>query len=144
MRGERPRVPLWQDRAMSRALLLTAAIFVLACAPAAARTVTLTEARDGTTVTLRAGDRVVIRLAANVTTGYHWVIRQRPPRAVARLTSSQYVAFPNPDRAAGSGGTQVYRLRAAGSGTGRFRVAYVPPGRDGQTAETFAVRLRVR
>lgn len=111
---------------------------------AAARTIDLTAKDSGRTISLRKGDRVVVKLAANETTGYHWSTTVRPDRRVVRLTSSRYVPTPTSEPIAGSGGTQVIRLTAAGAGRTRFATAYLSPGTPHTVGRRFRLAFRVR
>ena len=123
--------------------VLTAAGFSL---PAASgpRTVAVTGRANGRRVALRRGDRVVIRLGANATTGYHWSTSRRPRRRVVRLVSSRYVPSKAAPGVAGAGGTQVVRLTATGRGTTTLALAYLSPGRPHTVGRRFRVTFRVR
>jgi inhibitor of cysteine peptidase len=131
-------------RRLSLAALL--ALFVSA-APAAAKTVRLTEEDSGKKLRVRAGDRVVIRLAENPSTGYRWKVTRRPDRVVARVTRSKYEAEPTESEGGppvvGSGGTRTVRLRAVGAGRTAMRLTYVAAG-DRPNGGRFRVTLRVR
>ena len=129
----------------SRALLAAAAaVLALPAAPALARTVTLSAKSNGRTVSLHKGDRVVVRLDANSSTGYRWSTTRHPNRRVVRLDSSKYVATPTSEPIAGSGGTQVVRLTARGRGRTSFALAYLSPGTPHTVGQRFRVTFRVR
>lgn len=118
-------------------LLVTAALALAAATPlalgspagarplasaAAAATVTVGPAANGTTVRLHVGDRLVVRLPGNPTTGYRWSALRVP--APLRLLSSVYV--PSQPKRLGQGGTYVFRF-AAGRGSGTLKLVYRRP-----------------
>ena len=117
--------------------------FALFASPAAARTVNVTAKSNGKTVSLHAGDKVVIRLDANATTGYHWSTTRRPDKAVVRLVSSKYVADPAEPGVVGSGGTQVLRLAARGGGKTKLALAYLSPGTPHRVGRRFRLSFSV-
>jgi len=120
---------------------LAAATLLVGAAPAAARQVRLTEADSGTTVRVRAGDTIRIALPANETTGYRWTLTRRPRPTVVRVTSAAY--RPDGGGRIGAGGTQVYRLRAAGRGRTRLRAQYAQVASN-TVGDRFTIRIRVR
>ena len=110
--------------------------------PAAAASVTLTAPDSGREVALVSGQRLVVSLAANPTTGYQWALVN-----AGGLVPVGEPAY-TPDAAApgtvGSGGTSVWTFAAERPGRGTLRLAYgrafepgVPP------AETFEVPVVV-
>ena len=124
-------------------LALALALLALTPASALARTVDLTASSSGRTVTLHKGDKVVVRLAANATTGYHWSTTARPDKAVVHQTSSKYVPKPTQPGIVGSGGTQVIRFTATGQGATRFATAYLSPGTPHRVGKRFRLRFAV-
>jgi predicted secreted protein len=66
----------------------------------------------GTRVTASPGDRIVIRLPENATTGYQWQVEQVADRL--ELESSEMI--PPAEAAPGAGGERRVVLRARGAG----------------------------
>lgn len=124
--------------------LLAGLLVTLAAAPAAeARTVTVET--SGRSVSLKPGDRLVVDVAENPTTGYSWAITARP--AFLTLTRSRYVSDPQPAGAppvAGGGGRHAFTFRARTTGRGtlklRYRRSFAPAASD----RTFTVRVVVK
>jgi predicted secreted protein len=85
---------------------LAVAIALPAGAAVASRTVTVGSPANGKTVELKKGDTLVVRLAANPTTGYDWAVVSKP-RAL-KLVKSTFLA-PH-SQAIGQGGTDVFRF----------------------------------
>jgi len=80
---------------------------------------TLTDADNGTSVTVRPGEHVAIHLTENPTTGFQWALQQGNEKII-ELLDSAYV------RAAGSGlgsaGQRVLTCKARHSGTVLLRL----------------------
>jgi predicted secreted protein len=71
------------------------------------KTITITEAKNGKTVTARVGDTVEVRLAGNPTTGYQWkVVSQSKSLPIA---SQKYI--PGQPAQVGSGGVYSFVLK---------------------------------
>lgn len=88
--------------------------------------------RTTKSIDARQGDRFVVALPGNVTTGFQW--RQEPPADKAILTSAAptYASAPPAGCPAcvGYGGTFLFELVAAGPGSTKVHFAYVQAGRD--------------
>jgi inhibitor of cysteine peptidase len=128
---------------MLRATTAAVVALLVASAPAGARKLTLHAKDDGRTVRLHRGDRVLIVLDENPTTGYAWKLTRRPARAIARVTSSRYAADPVAPGIVGSGGTRTIRVRAVGRGRTRLALTYVAAGHR-PAGDRFRLALRVR
>lgn len=128
-----------------RLLLPLAALLALAlpAAPAAARTIALTDDDSGSTVTARVGDRIAIALDANETTGYRWTVTAKPDSSVAKLVVSRYVPDAAEPGMVGSGGTQRYAIRARARGRTAFTATYAQVG-SGDVGRTFTIKIRVK
>ena len=106
----------------------------------AARTVIVRAGANGKSLALKPGDTLVVRLAANPSTGYDWAFVSRPK--ALRLIKSTYVTSP-PGRV-GQGGTFSFRLRAV-TGRGTLKLAYRRPWEKGKApAQSFSIKVRVR
>jgi len=123
-----------------RPLVATAVLVAIAlpAAAAAARTLTLGAAANGKSLELNPGDTLIVRLAANPTTGYDWALVSKPK--VLKLVKRTYLAAP-PMRI-GQGGTDVFRFSVR-SGQGRLELAYRRSWEKGQAPlRTFLLRIR--
>jgi inhibitor of cysteine peptidase len=98
---------------------------------------------EGERVRVDVGERFVVALAANPTTGYRWDVEAIGDRSVVRARGSSYVT-PD-DGAPGAGGTQrlAFEGRAAGATTLTLRYAR-PFEPDDPTARIVTVDVTVR
>jgi inhibitor of cysteine peptidase len=87
-------------------------------------TITVAPTAPTATVDAAIGDKVVVSLDANVTTGYEWQFTAGDTLVIEK---SEYVPDPNPDELVGSGGTQVVTLRVTKAGTSALTGIYVRP-----------------
>jgi predicted secreted protein len=104
------------------AALLTAQLAGCAVAPPApAGPLVVTDADDGASVPLGHAQELVLRLAANASTGYAWAVTES---ANLRLVSQHYVWPGGPP---GSGGTEELVFAPVGTGPGRLALVYRRP-----------------
>jgi inhibitor of cysteine peptidase len=76
--------------------------------------ITLTEADQGKTVTVRPGQSVVVQLAENPTTGFRWALAQGNEEIVT-LRDSNYVMAPGAGIGGGGQRTFTFEARKPGS-----------------------------
>lgn len=95
------------------------------------------------TFTVPYGETFEIRLPANPSTGYTWRAEPWPTDLVA-LKSSTYVADSTAPGVVGSGGVQVYRLKAIGRGTGDIDLVYGSASGQTEDPRRFHFVLDVR
>lgn len=110
---------------LNRTAAAVAALIValVMAAGATAAVVHVGPAKNGKSISLQRGDRLVVSLAGNATTGYAWKL-QSVDRKILRPILDTYVPSPHPAGIVGSGG--VYRLgfRALAKGTTTLRLVY--------------------
>jgi len=100
-------------------------VFVLAVGSAgAADVVRVGGSKNGSSVALQRGNRLVVSLKGNATTGYAWKVRS-VDKSVLKPLGVAYVQNPNPKHLLGVGG--VYRLpfKALARGTTVLKLVYV-------------------
>ena len=117
--------------------LLTAAVLIASCGGGDASTVVLEQTDTGSEVTLDVGDRVAVRLEANPTTGYDWVLGPLPDGIV--LVSSD---FEEPGSSlVGAPGTQTFVFDVVAAGAGILRLEYIRPFDDLPVADKIVEYL---
>ena len=88
----------------------------------------ITEEDAGANVALRRGDRLMVALAGNATTGFQWENALLYEYAVLRETEeAEYRAKPYPQEMVGFGGTFLFRYGAVDVGPQAFRFVYHRP-----------------
>jgi inhibitor of cysteine peptidase len=89
----------------------------------------------GAAVSLRVGDRLMVALTGNSTTGYQWENALLYEYAVLRETqSAEYRASTHPEGMVGVGGEFLFRYEAADVGPQAFRFIYHQPWASVQPA----------
>jgi len=97
----------------------------------------LTEADDGRTVKVPAGETLRISLAENATTGYRWGIDRHTEHIIEALGSEpQYSA-----RALGSGGRVDFTFRVKQTGSGEIVLKNRRSPEEDATGRRFHVRV---
>ncbi len=102
------------------------AALVLVLWPAAGEVV-LTADDNGRAVELRQGQRLVVRLASNPTTGYSWA----PVDLDASLLEAEEPLFQADSELLGAGGTESLGFRALEQGQATLTLAYHRPWEEG-------------
>jgi len=102
----------------------------------------ITELDGGARATLRRGDRLMVVLAGNPTTGYSWLDTLAYEYAAVRATEE--VEFRPDSSLLGAGGFFFFRYLAFDVGSQEFRFGYQRPWESVQplTALTFSVNVR--
>lgn len=77
----------------------------------------LTQADNGKSVTMGLGEKIVLRLNENPTTGFQWALEQGNDEIV-ELVESDYIQAPSPG--VGAGGQHIWTFKAKKSGSARI------------------------
>ncbi|MET1232333.1 MAG: protease inhibitor I42 family protein [Candidatus Limnocylindrales bacterium] len=126
-----------------RAGLLAIALVIAGCTGAGGgTTINLTSADDGSAIRAALGERIVISLDANPTTGYTWQVAPGLDASVVEFVSEAYQQDPAGYGAVGVGGTDVLTFHAVGEGTTTIVLVYQRSG-DATAAESFTVTVTV-
>ncbi|WP_429469391.1 protease inhibitor I42 family protein [Paraburkholderia sp. WSM4175] len=101
---------------------------------------TITEADNGTTVEMHAGDTVILYLPENATTGYRWTIEELD----AGLIELQESDYASGSSAVGSGGEARWTFRAKALGTTPLKLKLWRHWEgDGSILKRFVVTLKM-
>jgi inhibitor of cysteine peptidase len=101
------------------------AILVMLPFALSAKDVSLAYEDNGKTVALHTGDKLVVSLGGNITTGYSWNIVEPLPPMLHLLGACEYV--PDQPIRAGSPGTFIFRFQADSTGSSNLNLAYARP-----------------
>lgn len=105
-------------------LILTLAILLPACAGQQGGSDTGMKQYDesSTSIQVSTGDKFVIKLEGNATTGYTWDKNEVYDKSYLELLDSQYIAQQT-DKV-GAGGTQQYTFKALKAGSTTIKMTY--------------------
>nr|WP_070960768.1 protease inhibitor I42 family protein [Hyphomonas sp. Mor2] len=101
---------------------------------------TFTDPDSGTTVTLRPGGKLNLKLDSNPTTGYYWYLKDIDASKLDQL-SEAYNADPAPAGVTGSGGHQLFVFEALNVGKSDLKLSYERSPQD--VAETLTLKIKV-
>lgn len=101
---------------------------------------TFTDPESGTTVTLRPGGKLNLKLDSNPTTGYYWYLKDIDASLVDQI-SEGYFADPAPEGMVGSGGHQMLVFEALATGKADLVLSYERSPQD--VAETLKLKIKV-
>jgi inhibitor of cysteine peptidase len=127
-------------------LAALALLFGAACSASAARsarTVNVGKARDGKTVTLHRGDKLVVSLAGNPTTGYNWKLKS-VDRSVLRPLGMKYIPDQHAPNVVGSGGVYKLSFKALARGETELRLSYLRSFEPNKPADSFRLHVVVK
>jgi predicted secreted protein len=108
------------------------------------RAVTLAEGDSGKALDVRPGERVIVRLASNRSTGYSWAFLTSGADALTRL-ASEYTQVVGTDGKPGGEGVESWYFQAKGAGQQELRFEYRRPWeRNVPATKTTNYTIRVR
>jgi inhibitor of cysteine peptidase len=108
-------------------------------------TITLSEAYNNQTIPLNAGDTLVVRLAANPSTGYTWEVKELDTAMLEQVGEPVFESADTPPDLVGAGGTLVLTFKVLQSGTTALTLIYHRPWEtDVEPIQTFSVTLTVK
>ena len=132
--------------ARSGAALAVGAVLALVaggCGPGSGSQTRLTEAADGSTVTLAVGDELVVALESNASTGYAWQVVTPLPEMLEQAGEARYVA-PEDEDLVGAPGTEELTFDVVATGSGTLELVYVRSFEEpAEPAETVTVTVDV-
>ncbi len=112
--------------------------------PLEAANKTVTSKDDEKLVTLNIGDRLVIKLPGNYTTGYQWEVVEGYDDDVVRQEGKGEYKPEKTDRV-GSGGTAIFTFIAIGTGRTDINLEYRRPWENkGDVPEDFEITVLVK
>ena len=110
-------------RRVTISVVLLVFLALLVAAACAAEVVQVGPPKNGKSVTLDRGDRLVVWLRGNATTGYAWSVKS-VDKTVLKPLAVKYVPDPNPRHLVGSGGIYKLRFEAVAVGKTTLKLIY--------------------
>ena len=99
------------------------------------------ETDDGGAVTLHEGERLMVALAGNITTGYEWQVEEAPEGSVLEFVDGlNYLSFSS---LLGAPGTFFFRYEAKAAGRGALSLRYRRPWESVPPLHTFSIFVAV-
>lgn len=102
--------------------------------------VVMDASQSGSSVRVRAGDEMVIRLAESPTTGYRWAIESSGEPVLAP-SGSHY--DPSAGGGIGAGGTRTFRFDAVYAGQASLRLTLRQEWQPDEAADHFQIQVTV-
>ncbi|MCL6450069.1 MAG: protease inhibitor I42 family protein [Acetobacteraceae bacterium] len=133
--------------ALGVALALGLAVLLALCAGPAGcgrSTVFVSADASGTAITLRPGQRLVVELPSNPSTGFQWTLWTPPDATVLAPEGSEFVAPPSSSPAVGQAGKELWQFSATAQGKTGFTLAYARPWESRPPESEFTLSVEVR
>lgn len=115
-------------------------------ASAAGGPLKLTEADNGKSFTVKAGDTITVTVPGNPTTGYSWAA-QLDEESAARLELNgepEYTQEATGEDVVGAGGSFTFTFKAAQAGDATLKLVYARPWESVAPIDTFEVTVSVK
>ena len=109
------------------------------------RAIALAETDSGKAIEVNPGERVIVRLASNRTTGYRWSLLTSGAESLTRLAAGEYSQDVGADGKPGAGGTESWYFQASTSGEEKLRFEYRRPWEENVPAAksaNYSVKVR--
>jgi predicted secreted protein/uncharacterized lipoprotein NlpE involved in copper resistance len=109
------------------------------------RAITLAEGDSGKAIDVSQGERVIVRLSSNRTTGYRWSLLTSGSNALTSLAAGEYTQEAGADGKPGAGGAESWYFQASRSGQQELRFEYRRPWEVNVPAAkstNYSVRVR--
>ena len=104
-----------------------------------------TEADNGKTVQAAVGQKIVVALDGNITTGYSWAVAKVAGEAISQIGKVEYAQRPAPRGMVGVGGQFKASFQAAKPGQATLTMEYRRPWEKNKPAEkTFTLTVQVQ
>jgi predicted secreted protein len=94
-------------------------------------------------VTLAVGDRLIVTLDSNATTGYSWNLSAISDASVIAKVSDEYVAPTSTPPLMGQGGQESWTFEALDAGIATISMKYIRSWEPEEPAETFEITVNV-
>ncbi len=114
---------------------------LVACGPQSGD---LTEADNGSRVTLEQGQELVITLESNPTTGYSWHVMEVDADVLKQVGEIEYKQATGSDGLVGAGGTETIRFEAVATGEATLTLGYFRSWEDEPPVETFTLTVVIK
>ncbi len=107
--------------------------------------IVLDKKANGTTVAAAVGQRIVIRLRGNPTTGYSWAVKKLEGEAIEQVGKAKYEMDKGSRGRVGAGGTFTFTFQAVKLGKAALTLAYRRPWEKKKPpAKTFTLAVEVK
>jgi inhibitor of cysteine peptidase len=104
----------------------------------------LTDADSGRSVKLALNGTLIVALASNPSTGYHWAVAGPLTEMLHQEGEPRYVPAGSTEPVLGAGGTQVFTFTAVEEGNAKLELEYSRPFETSAPERIFSVEVVVR
>lgn len=116
--------------------------FMFSAAACSSNNVEIGAEANGTTIDLETGQKLVISLESNPTTGFDWEVSEIDDAVITKSGDSEFTAESD---LIGAGGMRTFTFKAAGTGTCTLKLIYHRAWETGIAPEQeFSVTINVK
>ena len=116
-----------------------------ACSGKSTNLITADDASAGSTIEMRVGDKLDVKLEGNPTTGYNWTIESVDSQIIKQLGESEFKQNKQSQNLVGAGGSIIHHFEAIKSGQTQLKLIYHRPWEtDVAPIKIFEITIVVR
>ncbi len=108
-----------------------------------AKTIELGFNDKGSLIELKKGDKIIILLDSNPTTGYSWIPGEEIDSTIVELTDSEYFQTEKEEGMVGVGGFEVFTFEAKNSGQTEIILYYQRPWEEAELKDELIFNIEV-
>ncbi len=121
------------------AVLVTILLITLLCSCKYTRELTFND--KGSSIELKKGDKIEIKLESNPSTGYAWILSEETDETIVSLASSEFIQTEK--ELVGAGGYEILMFQAIKSGQTEIILIYQRSWEEEETGEDSIFNLNV-
>ncbi len=101
----------------------------------------ISDADNGTQISLVPGDELTITLESNPTTGYSWQVMEINNAILLQDGDPEFKGPSGSEGLVGTGGTETFRFKVVGEGDTTLELGYLRPWESVPPVETFTIQV---
>ena len=123
------------------AVLVTILLITLLCSCKYTRELTFNDKESS--IELKKGDKIEIKLESNPSTGYAWILSEETDETIVSLTSSEFIQTEKEEELVGAGGYEILIFQAVKGGQTEIILLYQRSWEEEEQGEDSIFNLNV-
>lgn len=128
-------------------VFIASILLLCSCRETTAKTIELGFSDKGSLIELEKGNKIIIQLDSNPTTGYRWIPSEEIDSTIVELTDSEYFQTEKEEgkeeEIVGVGGFEVFTFEARSSGQTEIILYYLQPWEKAELQDEFIFNIKV-
>ena len=103
----------------------------------------LTFDNNGSSIELKKGDKINIKLESNPTTGYTWILSENTDENIISMTNSEFIQTEKEEELVGSGGYEIFTFQAEKNGQTEIILTYKRSWEEEESEEESLFKMNI-